>query len=116
MKGGVKMEVKILKRYIQEGGEGPDFVAIVKVVWPDGKSLKFVCRNIVDVGYVINPAYKLSPDLEEGGVYMKYNGELWWFYYTYKRSWFPVRPLTEREKEAVKYLEENPPVYDGIRI
>ncbi|BCV23261.1 hypothetical protein [Gelria sp. Kuro-4] len=110
------MKVEVLKRYTVDGGDGRDIVAIVVVSWEDGESLQFACRNIFDFGYVINPKYKVAPGLEEGGMCREHNEEKWWWYFDCERGWYPVRPLTEHEKEALQYLYEHPPVYAGIRM
>lgn len=77
-----------------------------------GETLSFTCRNIFDVGYVINPNYAIAPGLKPGGIVNK--GE--WMTYTEGRGWEAVRPLTDFEKQAYRYLSHFSPIDTAIRM
>lgn len=106
------MKVEILKQgYTQ--GEEKDPYAIVKITdIQTGESAQFVCRNIFDVGYVINPNFSIIEGLEPGG--LLHDGK--WETFEAGKGWYPVREATEFEKKAVEYLHKFPPIFSGIRL
>lgn len=58
------MKVTVLSNKTVKGPDGDDLQALVSIT--DGKeTLEFVCRNIFDVGFLINPNYKLTPESEK---------------------------------------------------
>jgi len=107
-----RMTVKILKQG-RTMGEEPDSYAEVEVTeQATGENACFVCRNIFDCGYVINPAYAVAEGLEPGGIA---NGGQWQTFDA-ERGWYDVRPLTGFEARAITYLRKFPPIYGGIRM
>lgn len=106
------MTIKILKQG-RTMGEEPDPYADVEITDPaTGESARFVCRNIFDCGYVVNPAYAVAEGLEPGGIVN--NGH--WQTFDEKKGWYNVRPLTEFETRAIAYLHKFPPIYSGTRM
>ena len=77
-----------------------------------GESAQFVCRNIFDFGYVVNPNYAVVEGLKPGGIA---NGGQWQTFDA-ERGWYDVRPLTGFEARAITYLRKFPPIYGGIRM
>lgn len=111
------MIVKILRKDAGTPGEkGREPFARVEIIDPTtGESGKFICRNIFDFGYVVNPLYPVAEGLEPGG--MVNEEEKVWMYYDEKRGgWYNVRPLTAFERKAVEYLEEFPPICADLRM
>ena len=107
------LKCEILKRTKVRGGDGIDLSAQVRLTDPKtNESLQFACRNVFDVGYVINAAYAVSDGLQPGGIPV--SGK--WQYFDDKKGWYDIRELTEFEKRCIEYLCEFPPVYDGIRL
>jgi hypothetical protein len=103
------IETEILERKTIKGGEGPDYIAIVKCKNKNtDEELKFHCRNIFDVGYVINPAYAVAEGVEPGGLR---DGDYWNVYPTGK-----ARKLTDFEKDCLDLLSEKPPVFKEVRL
>ena len=100
------MTCEILKQGNTKG-EAWDPYAIVRLTDPDnGESLEFICRNIYDVGYVINPNYSVVPGAK-GGICVKDRWET-----TTQQG----RELNEFEKRCLKYLYEFSPISKGIRM
>lgn len=94
-------------------GEGLDPYAIVRMTdRKTGEQLEFTCRNIFDVGYVINPNYAVAEGLEPGGLCIE--GK--WKTFEDEKGWYYVRELTEFEKLCLEYLDTFPPVTDKIRM
>lgn len=82
----------------------------------NGETLRFVERDIFDVGVVINPLYSVADGLEPGGLALKKKDTptLYWNIYM-DGSLVSVRPLTENEmicyRAIAKYGE-----FNGIRM
>ena len=92
--------------------EGPDYYAIVELTDPStNESLTFNCRNIFDVGYVINPEYKIAEGIS-GGLIIDNQ----WHEFKEGKGWYPIRKLTEFENRCIDYLSEFPPIYTGVRL
>lgn len=110
------MKVEILEKGNFGKGEDSEVYANVEITDPaTGESAKFACRNVFDVGYVINPLYAVSEGVKPGGVAVRGHWE------TFRddenfTGWITARPLTPFEKKALDYLREFPPVYAGIRM
>jgi hypothetical protein len=77
-----------------------------------GECLEFVCRNVFDVGYVVNPAYALQPGMKPGGIL---DGDTW-MSFSKEQGWSTVRSVTASEKIAMEYLREFPPVNSNVRM
>lgn len=77
-----------------------------------GQTLAFVCRNVFDVGYVVNPNYSVAPGLKPGGIANA--GQ--WMNYTDGQGWQPVRALTDFEKKAQHYLTDFSPIRTAMRM
>jgi len=109
------MKVTVLSNKTVKGPDGDDLQALVSIT--DGKeTLEFVCRNIFDVGFLINPNYKLTPESEKkGGLPNNDNGQLIWMNFT-EDGWINVREMTDFEKRCVKYLEEFSPINTEFRM
>lgn len=84
--------------------------AIVEITVDGGAPLRFSCRNVFDVGYVINPDYPIIPGGESGGIY---NNGKW---QQFDKGWYDVRDVTEEERRALNYLLLNPPISAWIRM
>jgi len=107
------LKCEVLKQKKVRGGDGIDLCALVHLTDPKtGESLQFECRNIFDVGYVINPNYPIAEGMEPGGIEIE--GK--WHDFDEHKGWYPVRELTEFEKRCLAYLREFPPIYNGIRM
>ena len=110
------MKVEILEKGDFGKGEDSEVYANVEITDPaTGESAKFACRNVFDVGYVINPLYAVEEGLQPGGVAVRGHWE------TFRddenfTGWITARPLTPFEKKALDYLREFPPVNAGIRM
>lgn len=112
-KAKAEMKVEVLKKGTENSCEGPTYYANVKITDSStGESLNFVCRNIFDFGYVINPDYAVAEGVEKGG--LENNGK--WQSFNGKEGWCDVRELTELEKKCINYLHKFPPVYTGINM
>lgn len=96
---------------LKSGKKDNDFYAVVRLT-KDGESLEFTCRNLFDVGYVVNPNYAVAEGLEEGGVTV--DGK--WRDFKSGEGWVEVRELTDFEKHCIKYLNEFSPVETGVRL
>lgn len=108
------MSVKILKQGKMQG-EGLDPYVIVEITdVATNKKAQFVCRNIFDFGYVINPNYAVAEGLEPGGIAIK--KEDVWYWQEFNKGWHNVRPLTEFEVKAIQYLHKFPPISKEIRM
>jgi hypothetical protein len=106
------IECKIVKMDRGTAGEeGRDPSALVEIRIDGGEPIRFNCRNIFDVGYVVNPAYSIAPGMEPGGLANK--GQ-WETFNADKGGWYSVRDLTPDETRALAHLYLYPPVYDGI--
>jgi len=107
------MVVEIIKQgYTQ--GEEKDPYAKVKITNPiTNESAQFMCRNIFDFGYVVNPDFPIVKGMEPGGMLNKEN---YWETFESEKGWYPIRKATEFEIKAVKYLHKFPPIYLGIRM
>lgn len=135
------ISIKILKQGKVSGGDGPDYYADVTISdLQTGESAKFSCRNIFDFGYVINPLYAVAEGLEPGGLATKVKlneldatvaayatasseasetkeDEIWcWQTFESGKGWYNVRPLTEFEIKAIRYLGRFSPVSTEIRL
>ncbi len=110
LKAAVKCEV------IKEGrhrGEELDPYAIVRMTSTEtGEVLEFNCRNVFDVGYVINPTYSVAKGLEPGGLCIENK----WQTFESGKGWYDVRELTEFEKLCIEYLYTFPPVSTSVRL
>ena len=94
--------------------EADDPYVIVRVTDPKtSEALEFTCRNIFDVGYVVNPNYSVADGLEAGGIVI--NGK-WHDFNGSKGGWYPVRDVTPFERRCLDYLRDFPPIYSGIRM
>jgi len=110
------MNVKVVERGTAYS-EAPDPYAVVEVTDPQtNESARFVCRNIFDCGYVINPDYAVADGLEPGGLPVKTKGVWHWQSYKHREGWHNVRPMTEFEVKAVEYLHRFPPVSKEVRM
>lgn len=104
------LSVKILKK--GKSKSNGDIYAYVEITDKEtGETKKFNCRNVFDVGYVINPLYEIAPNVEGAIV----NRNMWQTFYDNK-GWIDVRELTETEKKMIKYLINFPPVDENIRM
>lgn len=106
------MKVEILKQGYTQGEEKDPYVIVKITDIQTGESAQFVCRNIFDVGYVINPNFSIIEGLEPGG--LLHDGK--WETFEAGKGWYPVREATEFEKKAVEYLHKFPPIFSGIRL
>lgn len=106
------MKVKILKEGRISGGDGLDFYAKVAITdIKTGETKRFNCRNLFDVGYVINPMYPVMEGKESGGI--EANG--YWETMT-DSGWIKARKLTEVEVRMIDYLREFSPISTEIRL
>lgn len=78
-----------------------------------GEKLQFDCRNVFDVGYVVNPLYPIAPGRKAGGIA---NGGQWMQYEGGAIGWVNVRPLTEVETKAIRYLGKFAPISTALRM
>lgn len=101
---------------IKETKQNGDTASLVEIT--DGhETLQFMCRNIFDFGYVINPNYKLLPALEKGGMpKTKEDGTMSWQDFTGDKGWYEVRDMTDLEQLAIQYLYDFPPIGTSIRM
>jgi len=109
------LNCEILQQVEGVGGEGGiDPSAIVRMTDPETwESLEFICRNIFDFGYVINPNYSIAPGHDNGG--LDGNGK-WRDFDVAKGGWYDVREMTDFEKRCLTYLRELPPIDKSIRM
>jgi len=106
------LSLKILKNGQNEGSDGTDFYTIVQLTNPEtGETLKFNCRNVFDVGYVINPEYEIEKGIKGGMV-----SDDKWQAFDHKKGWHSVRKLTEFEKKCIDYLHRFPPLDTEARL
>ena len=70
------------------------------VTLPDGETLKFIERDFGDLGLLISPAYKITPEAQEPGGLR--DGNTW--VKPGDDGWYPVRPLTANERAAYRYI------------
>lgn len=106
------MTVEILKTNVDKCNEDGDVYAYVKITDKQtSTSLKFVCRNVFDFGYFINPDYEIAPGIR-GGI----SNEGYWQTFKDGEGWVNVRKLTEIEEKALKYLNTFPPIDNDIRL
>jgi len=104
------MKVEILKEGRVDGGDGPDFYAEVEITdLASGETKRFNCRNLFDVGYVINPMYPVTKGAK-GGIEM--NG----YWDTSVGDERKRIKITEVEKRMLEYLYEFSPIDTGIRM
>ena len=104
------MKVEILKEGRVDGGDGPDFYAEVEITdLASGETKRFNCRNLFDVGYVINPMYPVAEGAR-GGIEM--NG----YWDTGVGDENRKIKITEVERRMLDYLYEFSPVDTGIRM
>lgn len=108
----------VLREYSVPAEVGRDPGARVRIrSLADGSELEFECRNIFDFGYVVNPLYPIAPGKKPGGIvnidpatkarfWMDFDG----------KGWQRIRDLTPFESLAIAYLDEFPPIADGIRM
>lgn len=105
------LKLEVVKKGVVKGEE-LDPYAVVKLTEPEtGESLQFVCRNIFDFGYVINPDYEIAEGID-GGLHVK--GK--WQTFKEGEGWHDVRELTAFEKRCIEYLLEFPPISTCIRM
>lgn len=108
-----KLSCRVIQRGSRPGEDGRDPYALVELTSAaTGETLRFSCRNVFDFGYVVNPAYSITPGREPGG--MANDGQ--WMDFKAGDGWVPVRPLTETETLALQYLYEFPPISKEIRL
>jgi len=79
-----------------------------------GETLAFVCRNVCDVGYVVNPAFEIFPGTMGGLGYKAGDKYLWRVYQ--KSGEFKERKMSDFERRAYIHLHKNPPIYNGINM
>lgn len=106
------MILKILKKGTDNDGDGTDFY--VNVSLEDAathEKLKFVCRNIFDFGYVVNPDYEIVKG-KKGGI----ENDGMWQTFEEKGGWKDIRPLTDFEKKCLNYLYKFSPIGTSIRL
>ena len=74
----------------------------------DGETLSFTERSVFDFGVVVNPTYCVSPGFKPGGVCFldETDGVKKWYKLDDDSGFVPVRPLTDNEDTALKYLAE----------
>lgn len=107
------MKVEILEKGYFGKGEDSEVYANVEITdLATGESAKFACRNVFDVGYIVNPLYAVAAGLQPGGVAVRGHWEI----FRDDTGWVTARPLTPFEKKALDYLREFPPVDSGIRM
>jgi len=107
------MKVEILEKGNFGKDEDSEIYANVEITDPaTGESAKFACRNVFDVGYIVNPLYAVAAGLQPGGVAVRGHWEI----FRDDTGWITARPLTLFEKKALDYLHEFPPVDSGIRM
>lgn len=108
----ISLHLEIISSGEENGSDGSDYFAKVKVSDKDtGESLKFICRNIFDFGYVVNPLYKIAEGID-GGVSNEGN----WEVFESSKGWYPVRKLSEFETRCLDYLNKFPPITKKIRL
>lgn len=119
----LNVTVKVIKSSKKQSGEGDgcnDYYAHVEVTdKKTGDTLKFNCRNIFDFGYVVNPDYKITPEMDEpGGLanFDKKTGKYFWDDFKDGKGWHSIREMTDFESRAYTYLSKRPPIYDGINM
>jgi len=109
-----ELEVEVLDSGGGGSGEASEIWALVKVTDPQTKeSLKFMCRNIFDVGLVINPAYPLAEGLSPSGLPDLQNNR--WMTSTDDGKDFS-REMTPFERKCVEYLHEFAPVGNYVML
>lgn len=102
------MDVVVLRKYRQED----DVVAVVSIKDASTKEeLEFICKNIFDFGYVINPNYSLTETVSNAALI---NNQ--WQTVTEGTGWNTVRDLTSFEKKCIEYLTKYPPISNEIRM
>lgn len=106
------LKLEILSSGQDNGSDGVDYYAKIKLTDEEtGESLQFMCRNIFDVGYVINPEYEIAKGID-GGIIM--DGQ--WHDFESGKGWYPVRELTDFEAKCIKYLKEFSPISKNVRL
>jgi hypothetical protein len=106
------MILTIIKKGKDNTGDGVDYYANVELEDViTHEKLKFVCRNIFDFGYVVNPDYEIAKG-KKGGI--ENNGM--WQTFQEKGCWKDVRALTDFEKKCLDYLYKFSPIGTGIRL
>lgn len=91
--------------------------ASVRVTVDGGEPLCFQCRNIFDVGYVVNPEYEIAPGVT-GGLATRSapDAPLIWQHFVRPATWSDVRLVTPEEERALVYLGWWPPIETKIRM
>lgn len=109
-----ELQVEVLSSGRDGSGEASEIWSLVKVTDPQTKeSLKFMCRNIFDVGLVINPAYPLAEGLSPSGLPDLQNNR--WMTSTDDGKDFS-REMTPFERKCVEYLHEFAPVGNYVML
>lgn len=106
------MKIEILKQGYEQGEEKDPYVKVKITDVKTGESAQFICRNIFDVGYVVNPNFAITEGMELGGLLNK--GK--WETFEAGKGWYPVREATEFELKAVEYLYKFPLISKEIRM
>lgn len=106
------LDCRVVRRGASRGEEVDPFALVEIRSKATGETLRFTCRNIFDVGYVVNPAYPVEPGREPGGLATKDDQGRWiWDCYPGRG-----RALTDFEVFCLAYLAAYPPVDTGIRM
>lgn len=69
---------------------------------------RFLERKIAGVGIVVNPDYKILPDLPDvGGIPKQYGELMFWDYYFEDKGWERVRVLTNNELICLDIIQKH---------
>ena len=88
----------IKKRLGNKSGAAMEYIHAVTL--PDGETLRFIERDFGDLGRIISPAYKITPEAKEPGGLRDNN--MW--VKPGDNGWYSVRPLTPNERAAYRYI------------
>ena len=116
----LSISIKVLKSGKTDSGEdgcSDYFAQVAATDIATGETLKFICRNVLDVGYVVNPDYKITAESDSaGGLATKKNGRYFWQDYKSGQGWENVREMTGFESRTYQYLNAHSPIYDGLNM
>lgn len=107
-----EMKVEILKSGFTYGEESDPGVQVKITDIATRETASFICRNVFDFGYIVNPDFAIEEGLEPGGLL----SEGKWKTFEADKGWYPVRAATAFELKAVKYLHKFPPIDKEIRM
>lgn len=96
-----EMDVRVIRKVLGKG-QADSYAEVEVTDVKTGESGKFVCRNIFDFGYVINP-------FKGEGIPVKRGSDWYWRGKTDKK-------MTDFEVKAVSYLFKFPPISKGLRM